>query len=445
MAKLEVKIPKVGESVREAYLAQWYKKNGDTVQKNAPILSLETDKISLEIKAELAGKLHILVEEGKTVPIGSVVAWIDSVASEEEPKVAPPSEMKKEKTLADSEPKEKPSVSPAAAQKSDSSPAPVSPAIPQQERLMGPKVQDMIEKTGIDPSKIVASGPGGRITQGDVLLYLEQQGGEVLLEAHHKVLPKLKTDKQEESPVLNFPNKPTNMSAIEEIVRKPMTPIRKKIAEKMLEGKNKTAMLTTFNEADMTKVIQIRKEKKDSFQKQHGVSLGFMSFFIKAVIEALKEYPQINAFLDGTDAVYHQYYHIGVAVGSERGLIVPVIRHADQLSFAQIEQTIAYYVQKIKENRLELADLQGGTFTVSNGGVYGSLLSTPILNVPQSGILGMHAIQERPVALEGQVVIRPMMYLAFSYDHRMIDGRESVQFLKRVKECIENPEKLGGV
>jgi 2-oxoglutarate dehydrogenase E2 component (dihydrolipoamide succinyltransferase) len=232
----------------------------------------------------------------------------------------------------------------------------------------------------------------------------------------------------------------TSVAAMEE--RKPMTPIRKRIAERLLASKQSTAMLTTFNEIDMARAMEIRSLYKEAFQKRHSVSLGFMSFFVKACVEALKEVPEINAFIDGSDIVYHNYQHIGVAVGTERGLVVPVIRHAERMSFAGVEQAIVDYVTKIKDNRLELADLEGGTFTVSNGGVYGSLLSTPILNMPQSGILGMHKIEKRPVVIDDQIVIRPMMYVALSYDHRIVDGKGAVTFLKRVKEFVENPERM---
>jgi 2-oxoglutarate dehydrogenase E2 component (dihydrolipoamide succinyltransferase) len=238
------------------------------------------------------------------------------------------------------------------------------------------------------------------------------------------------------------PSAETAKAGEEGVTRKPMSPIRQRIASHLLNAKQNTAMLTTFNDVDMTRVLALRAQFKESFKEKYGISLGMMSFFIKACVEALKEFPEVNAYIDDKDIVYHHYYHIGVAIGSEKGLVVPVIRHADKLNFAELEQAIVDFVNKIKENRLELSDLEGGTFTISNGGVFGSLLSTPILNMPQSGILGMHRIEKRPVALEDQMVIRPMMYLALSYDHRIIDGREAVTFLKRIKECIENPERI---
>jgi 2-oxoglutarate dehydrogenase E2 component (dihydrolipoamide succinyltransferase) len=287
-----------------------------------------------------------------------------------------------------------------------------------------PSVRRLVGEHRLDVSRIQGTGPGGRITKGDVLLFIEQSARPAApASAAEPVCPPCESVK-------------------EEITRKPMTPIRRRIAERLLKARQNTAMLTTFNDIDMSAVIELRQRYKETFQKKHGVSLGFMSFFIKASVEALKAVPEINAFIDGTDIVYPHYHHIGVAVGSERGLVVPVLRHADQLSFAQLEQAINEFVARIKDNRLTLADLEGGTFTITNGGVFGSLLSTPILNTPQSGILGMHRVDKRPVAVDDQVVIRPMMYVALSYDHRIVDGREAVTFLKHIKECIEHPERI---
>ncbi|MDM8526187.1 dihydrolipoyllysine-residue succinyltransferase, partial [Desulfococcaceae bacterium HSG8] len=285
-----------------------------------------------------------------------------------------------------------------------------------------PSVRRLVAEKRIDVTKITGTGPGGRITKNDVLLYQESLLGDPL------------------KPAASIEKEPVEIG---EVIRKPMTPIRKRIAARLLESKQNTAMLTTFNEIDMSRAMDIRTQYKEGFQKKHGVSLGFMSFFVKACVEALKAFPEINAFIEDQDILYHNYYHIGVAIGAARGLVVPVIRHADRLSFAGVEQAIVDYVKKIKENRLDLADLEGGTFTISNGGVYGSLLSTPILNMPQSGILGMHKIEKRPVVIGGdEIVIRPMMYVALSYDHRIVDGREAVTFLKRIKECMENPERI---
>ncbi|MCK5204988.1 MAG: dihydrolipoyllysine-residue succinyltransferase, partial [Desulfobacterales bacterium] len=290
----------------------------------------------------------------------------------------------------------------------------------------------------LDPSQISATGPGGRITKGDVILFLESTQAPA---AAPVPAPSVAAVQKPAETHLE-PAAEKVQPGQELITRKPMSPIRQRIASHLLNAKQNTAMLTTFNDIDMTRVQAIRAQFKNSFKDKYGISLGIMSFFIKACVEALKEFPQVNAYIDDKDIVYHHYYHIGVAIGSEKGLVVPVIRHADQLNFAELEQGIVDFVNKIKENRLELSDLEGGTFTISNGGVFGSLLSTPILNMPQSGILGMHRIEKRPVAIEDQMVIRPMMYVALSYDHRIIDGREAVTFLKRIKECIENPERI---
>ncbi len=293
-----------------------------------------------------------------------------------------------------------------------------------------PSVRRLVGEHRLDVSQIQGTGPGGRITKGDVLLHIEQTKAAPAAAAPAPAAPAAEAA----CPPCEGP--------AEEVTRKPMSPIRKRIAERLLKARQNTAMLTTFNDVDMSAVIELRQRYKESFQKKYGVSLGFMSFFIKASVEALKAIPAINAYIDGQDIVYHHYYHVGVAVGSEKGLVVPVIRHVDRLSFAQLEQAINAFVAKIKENKLALADLEGGTFTITNGGVFGSLLSTPILNTPQSGILGMHRIDKRPVAVNDQVVIRPVMYVALSYDHRIVDGREAVTFLKHIKECIENPERI---
>ncbi len=412
--KLEIKIPSVGESVKEALLAEWYKQEGDTVAKDEPLLVIETDKVTLEVAAEAAGVLQIRVPAGKTVAIGEVVGTLDTdgagVRVKPEPKPEP------EKT---------PPKAPAAESEDKAPPAPEpSRKIPEgEERILSPAVRRLVAEKGLDPDRIPASGPGGRLTKGDVLLFLEQAPAP-------PTAPEKKAAAPEKAPA----------GAGE--VRKPMSPIRRRIADRLLAARQNTAMLTTFNEIDMSTAMAVRSRYKEAFKARHGVNLGFMSFFTKACVAALREIPEINAFIDGSDIIYHDYQHIGIAVGSERGLVVPVIRHAERLSFAAIEKAIVDYVAKIEANRLELADLEGGTFTISNGGVYGSLLSTPILNTPQSGILGMHKIEKRPVVVNDAVVIRPMMYVALSYDHRVVDGKGAVTFLKRVKELIENPERL---
>ncbi len=418
---MEIKIPSVGESVQEAVLAEWFKKDGEAVQKDEPLFVIETDKVTLEVAAEADGMLSILVEAGQTVAIGTVVGSIDpsgaATRSESE-------KGKEEKPAAAGAPKTKPVPEPAAKQSSpeprkteaSSLPAAHGDRIP-----LAPSVRRLIAEKNLDASRITGTGPGGRISKGDVLLYLENAPAGIPEEPPGRADETATKDPEE---------------------RMPMTPIRKRIAERLLAAKQNTAMLTTFNEIDMSRAMELRSLYKEAFNKRHGVSLGFMSFFIKACVAALQEIPEINAFIDGGDIVYHNYQHIGVAVGTERGLVVPVIRHVERMSFAQVEQAIVDYVTKIKENRLELADLEGGTFTVSNGGVYGSLLSTPILNSPQSGILGMHKIEKRPVVIDDEIVIRPMMYVALSYDHRIVDGKGAVTFLKRVKEFVENPERM---
>ena len=439
---IEIKIPSVGESVTEALLAQWFKNDGDLVTNDEPLFVIETDKVTLEVVAEADGVLAITVAEGEMVAIGAVVGTLDSdgVARAAAPAAA---------AAAGGEPDEPAPAEPA--KPVESEPPPLEPAMavpapepapaPQEttwsdlsEFSLAPSVRRLVAEKNLDPTLIQGTGPDGRITKGDVVLYLESApSSDSVTQPDPPAIPAA-------APVDLEPAKP--VSVAETVSRKPMSPIRQRIAARLLEAKHSTAMLTTFNEIDMSNLMAIRKQYKEAFKQKYGVNLGMMSSFIKACVEALKELPQINAFIDGKDFIEHHYYHIGVAVGSERGLVVPVIRHADQLSFAGLEQSIVDYVKKIQENRLELADLEGGTFTISNGGVYGSLLSTPILNTPQSAILGMHKIEKRPVVIDDEVVIRPMMYVALSYDHRIVDGREAVTFLKRIKEFVENPERM---
>jgi 2-oxoglutarate dehydrogenase E2 component (dihydrolipoamide succinyltransferase) len=441
---VEIKVPSVGESVTEATLAEWFKKDGDILQKDEPLFVIETDKVTLEVVAEVDGVLSIKIKAGETVAIGEVVATIDTEAAAakkskdvgkepEEEKISvketPPEEKKEtppkevtEKEKADKKPEKKEPQ-----EKKERQPLP-----PQS---LAPSVRNLISQNNIDINKIEGTGPDGRITRGDVLLYIERTA--------EKMAEKRPEEYQEADTVVEKKRAAEEPRDSEkQTSRKPMSPIRRRIAERLLEAKQNTAMLTTFNEIDMFHVQDIRARYKESFKEKHHVSLGLMSFFIKATIEALKAFPEVNAFIDRDEIVYHHYYHIGIAVGAEKGLVVPVIRHADKLSFAKLERAIVDYVKKIRENRLELADLEGGTFTITNGGVYGSLLSTPILNMPQSGILGMHKIEKRPVAVGDKIEIRPMMYVALSYDHRIIDGRQAVSFLKHIKEYIENPEQM---
>ena len=432
MATIEIKVPSVGESVTEALLAQWFKQEADPVRKDDALYVLETDKVTLEVTAEAAGRLHIVVPAGTTVKVGAVVGAIDTISAAAAAEIDTPSAESKKINRAP-EPKppvvEKPPTSPPAV--AAATPPTAAPAAPgSAEEGLPPSVRRLVAEYRLDASRIPGTGPDGRLTKGDVLLHIEQTKAAPAAAAPAPAVPPAEAV----CPPCEGP--------AEKVTRTPMSPIRKRIAERLLKARQNTAMLTTFNDVDMSAVIELRQRYKETFQKKYGVSLGFMSFFIKASVEALKAIPAINAYIDGQDIVYHHYYHIGVAVGSEKGLVVPVIRHVDRLSFAQLEQAINAFVVKIKENKLALADLEGGTFTITNGGVFGSLLSTPILNTPQSGILGMHRVDKRPVALNDQVVIRPMMYVALSYDHRIVDGREAVTFLKHIKECIENPERI---
>ena len=440
--EIEVKIPSVGESVQEAVLVQWYKKDGDTVEKDEPLFVVETDKVTLEIVAEASGTLKILVSEGETVSIGTKVGTISTEADPaKEPEKAPPEKAEeapaKEKTSPEKV-KEAPAMEKDEEVQIKAEEVSVKPEPEDLRPVLSPAVRRLVAEKNIDISGIKGTGPGNRITKGDVLLYLEQAPSSEPAPAPSPDTPKAKDfdEFKPESPAKPIPSK------MEDVTRKPMSPIRRTIASRLLEAKHSTAMLTTFNEIDMSHTMTIRAHYKEAFKEKYGVSLGFMSFFIKACVEGLKEFPQINAFVDANDIVYHNYYHVGIAVGTGKGLVVPVIRNADMLSFAELEQAIVDYVDKIKNNRLELADLEGGTFTITNGGVFGSLLSTPILNTPQSGILGMHKIEKRPVVVDDEIIIRPMMYVALSYDHRIVDGREAVTFLVRVKECIENPERI---
>ena len=419
----DVKVPSVGESVTEALLVQWLKNDGDTVQADEPLFVIETDKVTLEVTADTAGTLNIKVQEGETVAIGTVVAVIEKEETSDRGKKSGPE--KKETPEKEKGPK--------AEEKSQDAATPGGNISPSALRLA--------EEKQVDLSDVTPSGPGGRITKGDVLLFLESSEDRAA-ESDTSEPDKAEPDTPASDKAETDKAKTDKTDPEERVTRKPMTPIRRKIAAHLLKARQNTAMLTTFNEIDMSRVMALRQAYKEPFREKHQVSLGFMSFFIKACIEGLKQCPQVNAFVDGNDIVYHHYYHVGVAIGSGKGLVVPVIRHADHLDFAGIEKAIVTFVDKIENNRLELADLEGGTFTVSNGGIYGSLLSTPILNSPQSGILGMHKIEKRPVVVDDAVVIRPMMYVALSYDHRIVDGREAVTCLKQIKACVENPERM---
>ena len=404
---VEVKIPAVGESISSGVVSVWHKKSGEFVNAGDALFTLETDKVSTEIAAETSGVLDTLVSEGQEVKIGEVVATIDD--SKKTPDGAKPPEKKKEKAETKT-----------AAPKGKAADG----------ETLSPAVRRIVDEEHLDPAKISGSGPGGRITKSDALAAAQNRGAaesKVELPSRSSGEPGKQEDRQ-----------PSDGR----VVRKKMSPLRRKIAAQLVMAQHTAAILTTFNECDMSGVISLRKRMQDDFQKEHGIKLGFMSFFIKASVAALRAVPAINARMEGDDLIQNHYFDIGVAVGTEKGLVVPVIRDADQKSFAEIEKDLGDYAVKAREGKIKIEDLQGGVFTVSNGGVYGSLLSTPILNPPQSGILGMHKTQERPVAVNGQVVIRPMMYVALTYDHRIVDGREAVTFLRRIKETVEDPSRM---
>ncbi len=408
---VDIKVPSVGEAITEGVLARWLKADGDAVREGEPLYELETDKASTEVSAPTSGVLKIGTKEGQKVAVGAVVGRIEEGAG------------------APAKPKE--SAKPAPAVVEDKA-IPVATAAAAVEPLLSPSARQMAADENVDPRKLAGTGRGGRVIKEDVQAFLSQRAAPP--DPGRPLAPRAAGDSRSESPTIS----PANGRE----TRQRMTTIRQRIAERLLAAQQNAAILTTFNEADMSAILALRAKYKESFQKKHGVGLGFMSFFVKASVEALRAFPNVNARIDGSDIVYHHYHDIGVAVSTEKGLMVPVLRDAGRLSCAQIEKGIADLAAKARDGKISVADLQGGTFTITNGGVFGSLLSTPILNPPQSGILGMHAIQKRPVVVDDQIVIRPMMYLAFSYDHRLIDGREAVSFLVRVKECIESPERL---
>jgi len=404
---IEVKVPAVGESISSGVVSVWHKRSGEQVNAGDPLFTLETDKVSTEINAEKDGVLKTLVDEGAEVKIGEVVATIeDGTAGEAktEKKAEPPAEKKEA-------PKD------ASAEKSSTA--------------LSPATRRVVTEEKLDPQEIRGTGKGGRVTKNDAMTAAQNRA------APREEAPaeKAKDDHTEEK-------QPAAQSDSGRFSRRKMSPLRRKIAAQLVMAQQTAAILTTFNECDMTAVQELRAKSQDAFTKKHGLKLGFMSFFIKAAVEGLKAVPSINSRIEGEDFIQNHFYDIGVAVGTERGLVVPVVRDADKKSFADLERDIADFATKAREGKMKIEDLQGGVFTISNGGVYGSLLSTPILNPPQSGILGMHTIQKRPVAIEDKVVIRPMMYLALSYDHRAVDGKEAVTFLVTVKQCIEDPKKL---
>jgi len=388
---IDVKIPPMGESITSGILARWHVQDQSFVKKGQVLFELETDKITSEGTAEASGVLHIRAQAGEEVKIGQVVAMLD------------------ESAVAEANP-------------TDNHPVAAAPS------AVSPAVRRLAEQTGINPADVAGTGKAGHVTKGDMLAHASapqqpepiQPAAASAPCAHHS------------SPTLSAP----------QTTRHRMTPLRRRIAERLVQAQQQTASLTTFNEVDLSAVMRLREQYQEAFTKKYGIKLGFMSFFVKAVVHALKHVPAINAQVEGEEVIQNHYYDIGVAVGTEKGLVVPVVREADTQSFAEIEQQISAYAKKAREGKITLDDLQGGVFTISNGGIYGSMLSTPILNTPQSAILGMHAIQQRPVAVAGEVVIRPMMYLALTYDHRLVDGKEAVTFLLKIKEAIEEPTRL---
>ena len=418
MALLEVKIPPMGESISSGILAKWHINDGDTVQKDQPLFELETDKITSEGTAEAAGKISLKVAAGDEVKIGQVVATIDTAKAtgSAEPKKTATGEIAHPNAPA---PGAVPSTASAAKD------APQSPAV---RRLAG--------ETGVDPANIAGTGKGGRVTKGDMLAAGEAKPPGPVTPVAAPVTPVAAPIKaRTESALASAP-------AGQRQTRRKVSPLRAKIAQRLVAAQHEAAMLTTFNEVDMSAVMALRARYQDDFVKKNGLKLGFMSFFAKAVVHALQEVPAVNAQLEGDSIVENHYYDLGVAVSTEKGLMVPVVRNCDTLGMAEIERAIADAAKRARDGKITLADLEGGVFTITNGGIFGSMLSTPIINPPQSAILGLHAITERPIALNGQVVIRPMMYLALSYDHRLVDGKEAVTFLVKVKQAIEDPTRL---
>ncbi|HUG12630.1 MAG TPA: 2-oxoglutarate dehydrogenase complex dihydrolipoyllysine-residue succinyltransferase [Opitutaceae bacterium] len=416
---IEVKIPPMGESISSGVLAKWHVASGDAVKKDQVLFELETDKITSEGVAESDGTIQLAVEAGAEVKIGQVVATIDESKSTK-PVEKPDSKSEEKKESAPAKEGGEDKEPPAA--KSDEPDTPKEQEAASEVKPKSPAVRRIAEETGIDPDSVTGSGKGGRVTKGDML--------ETAQRTPELARPNSASSKEEPSP------------SGERTSRRRMTPLRARIAERLVQAKNQTAMLTTFNEVDMTAIRDLRARYQEAFTKKHGVKLGFMSFFVKAAVHALKEVPAFNARIDGDSIIENHFYDIGVAVSTDRGLMVPVLRDCDTKSMAEIEKDLGTYATKAREGKIKLEDLDGGVFTVTNGGIFGSLLSTPILNQPQCGILGMHSIQDRPVARDGQVVIRPMMYLAMSYDHRIVDGKEAVTFLIAVKQVIEDPARL---
>ena len=414
----EIRVPTLGESITEATIAQWYKKPGEAVAMDEPLCELETDKVTIEVPAQAAGVLaEVLAEEGATVEVGALLGSIGEGDGTAAAQAVPT-------------PAEKPAAETAAAEEpaAAAAPAPAAPAAQNFDTSgLSPAARRVVEEHGLDPAQIAGTGKDGRITKEDAMNAAQNPSATPAAVSAPAAPPPATTTRADQS-------------AREERVK--MTRLRKTIATRLKESQNTAAQLTTFNEVDMGALMQLRRDYKDLFEKKYGARLGFMSFFVKACVTALREIPAVNAEIAGDEIIYKNYVNMGVAVGTEKGLVVPVVRDVQDMNLAEIELAIADYGMKARDGKLAIDDLQGGTFTLSNGGVYGSLMSTPILNMPQSGILGMHKIQDRPMVVNGEMVVRPMMYLALSYDHRIVDGKEAVTFLVRVKECLETPERM---
>jgi 2-oxoglutarate dehydrogenase E2 component (dihydrolipoamide succinyltransferase) len=424
---VEVKVPTLGESVTQATVAKWFKKAGESVTVDEPLVELETDKVTVEVNAPVAGALSsIAAPEGADVEVGALLGIIDQGAAgtvAAAPKAATPAKPapKPAPVPSPTPVASRPAPAPAAAAPN---PSPAASAAP-----LAPAVRKLIDDNRLNPALIPATGPGGRLTKGDVVAFLDRNRGATAAPAVAPAAP---------APAEPLPPRPEDPR--EERVR--MTKLRRIIAQRLKEAQNTAAMLTTYNEVDMTTAMEIRNQFREVFEKKHGTRLGFMSFFVRAAVGALKEWPAVNAEIYGDEIIYKNYYHIGVAVGSPHGLVVPVLKDADKMSFAEIETKIADFGRRARDGKLQINEMTGGTFTITNGGVYGSLMSMPILNPPQSGILGMHKIEKRPRAVGDEIKVRPMMYIALTYDHRIIDGREAVSFLTRVKELVEDPQRI---
>ena len=415
--KHEIKVPAVGESVTEATIGSWNKQNGEAVQRNEVVLTLETDKASVEVIAENAGVLQITVQAGTTVPIGTTVGFVDDAATATVSSAAATTS----------------AAAPVAAATATATNSSSAQAHPDLRSVLSPAVQRVVNERGLDASAVEGTGKGGRLTKSDVV---NAPAASAAKAAPASAAAPVATKS------VTVPSAPKGVSRQGETTRVPMTNIRRRIADRLVQAQHTAAILTTFNEIDMSRVFEIRAKYKDKFKEKYGINLGFMGFFTKAVVEALKAIPELNASIEGHDIIYKHFYNIGVAVGSDKGLIVPILKDVDQMSLAEIEMAIRNYALKARDGKITMDDLSGGTFTISNGGTYGSLMSTPILTPPQVGILGMHKVEDRPVVVDKKIEIRPMMYVAMSYDHRIVDGKEAVTFLVKIKEGVEDPERL---